>query len=181
MYSEPLAYMLTFHTYGTWHPGDDRGSVSYELNQYGEKGIAASPRLAAWSRSVQRFESVYFDAAARAVVDESIREACAYRTWPLLAIHVRTNHVHLVVRPRATKEKMLATLKARATRALREASLFDGERRIWSDHGSTRVLFFPRAVTGACYYVRHGQGEPLPMADTWWEPWARRADEDASE
>jgi hypothetical protein len=26
---EPLAYFLTWHTYGTWLPGDERGWVEY--------------------------------------------------------------------------------------------------------------------------------------------------------
>ncbi len=175
MYSDPLAYMLTFHTYGTWHPGDDRGSVSASQNQYGAPLLPRSPRLVDSCQSRQVAESVYLDAAARAVVQGSISEACAFRQWPLLAINVRTNHVHLVVRPRASKEKMLATLKSRATRVLREAGLFGPERPIWTEHGSTRVLFFVEAVIGACHYVRHGQGAQLPSDDRWWEHWAKRA------
>jgi hypothetical protein len=37
------------------------------------------------------------DARRRADVLESIREACEYRHWALLATHVRSTHVHVIV------------------------------------------------------------------------------------
>ena len=30
----PLAYLITFRTYGTWQHGDERGSVDREHNRY---------------------------------------------------------------------------------------------------------------------------------------------------
>ena len=36
----PLAYLLTFRTYGTWHHGDERGSVDRRsFNKFGNADI----------------------------------------------------------------------------------------------------------------------------------------------
>jgi REP element-mobilizing transposase RayT len=176
MYSDPLAYFLTFRTFGTWHPGDERGSVNRVNNVYGERGIARNPRLSHWSQQIQNDDTFVLDAAGRSVVDAAIRDACRFRGWKLIALNVRTNHVHAVVWPDAGKDAMMTVFKARATRVLREAGVIGAETRVWSRHGSTRVLFCERSVTGARYYVLHGQGAALPNDDTWWEHYAALAE-----
>ena len=37
------------------------------------------------------------DAPRRQIVLNTVKEVCNYRGWVLLAAHVRTNHVHLVM------------------------------------------------------------------------------------
>jgi hypothetical protein len=38
--SYPLAYLITFTTYGTWLHGDSRGSVDKQHNRYGDDLVA---------------------------------------------------------------------------------------------------------------------------------------------
>jgi hypothetical protein len=49
----PLAYFITFHTYGTWIHGDDRGSVDRHHNLYGTPMLPPDP-----SRRFQSSDSV---------------------------------------------------------------------------------------------------------------------------
>ncbi|MBK9613593.1 transposase [Candidatus Amarobacter glycogenicus] len=74
----------------------------------------------------------------RRTVETAIARKCAQHDWDLLALNVRTNHVHVVVVGSGTKERVLADLKAQAARALREAGLADQYADVWSHHGSTR-------------------------------------------
>ncbi len=177
MYSDPLAYLITFHTYGTWLHGDDRGSVSRGANGYGERRLEKSESWVEQAKAAMKFPAVMLDDAARSVVDFAVRDACEFREWRLLELNVRTNHVHIVVRAATAKEQMMMALKSRATRLLRERCVLAADQPVWTDHGSTRLLFSPRAVTGACFYVRAGQGATLPMDDTWWEPYAAMAEQ----
>jgi REP element-mobilizing transposase RayT len=79
----------------------------------------------------------------------------------MLALSVRTNHVHLVVTPSEEVPSMLAgRFKAWCTRRLRERGLIDVVSKVWPHHASTRYLFFPEAVAGAMRYVLHEQGLP---------------------
>ena len=97
----------------------------------------------------------------RVTVDQTIRDVCTYRGWTLHALNVRTNHVHLVRSAVAAPEQAMTTLKAWATRRLREASLVDVDAKLWSRHGSTRYLWTPADVETACRYVTAEQGNDL--------------------
>ena len=77
----------------------------------------------------------------RATIAQSIKELCAFRGWELLAGKVRAKEVQVVVRHAVTPERMMTDMKARATRALREAGLIGPDRRVWARHGSTLYLF----------------------------------------
>jgi REP element-mobilizing transposase RayT len=104
------------------------------------------------------------EAEARAAVLESVKEVCAFRGWRLLAAHVRTNHVHVVldvasdvVRP----EKVMNDFKAYSSRLLTDV---DGPRRKrWARHGSTGWLAKDQDVRKAIRYVVEGQGEPMAV------------------
>ncbi|MBK7725394.1 MAG: hypothetical protein IPI33_09205 [Dehalococcoidia bacterium] len=137
---EPV-YFLTFRTYGTWLHGDPRGSVDREHRDFGEPRIERDDGLLRRRRAVMKNAPFVLDTAAkRQAVDTSIRRTCGLRQWDLLALNVRSNHVHVVVGAESPEEKVLADLKAWATRALRDAGLADQSADVWSHHGSTRVL-----------------------------------------
>jgi REP element-mobilizing transposase RayT len=105
---------------------------------------------------------VTLDAPARRMVAESIRETSAFRGWDLIALSVRTNHVHVVISAPARPERVMTTVKARATRRLVESGWADPGERIWARHGSTRYLWSEASVSAAGLYVEEGQGYPLP-------------------
>src|SRR5438105_1563785 len=91
--SDPLAFHLTWTTYGTWLSGDSRGWVKDE-----ERGIQEpDPELAESMRGRMTQQPVVLSPEHRAIVDKTIREVIAYGGWTLHAINVRTNHIHLVV------------------------------------------------------------------------------------
>jgi REP element-mobilizing transposase RayT len=101
------------------------------------------------------------DAPARAVVTEAIRDQCLHAGWVLLAVHVRTNHLHVVLTGVAPPERMTNQLKAWATRRLRVAERIGGDVKPWAQGGSNVPLRTVEAVEAACRYVVEGQGAPL--------------------
>jgi REP element-mobilizing transposase RayT len=94
----------------------------------------------------------------------AIQNVCTARAWLLLAAHVRTNHVHVVIESNAQPETVMSTLKSSASRALNELGI-DGqeERRRWARHGSTRYIWTKEQLSAAIRYVVSGQGEPLSV------------------
>jgi len=159
---EPLAYLITFHTYGSWLPGDASGSVDAAHNMYGDPLLPANSRREAAAQERLRHSAIKLDAAARRVVKAAVRDVSAHRGWEILALNVRTNHVHAVVCAAAVRpEKILNDFKTWATRGLRACGVFSEAIKPWSRHGSTRYLWTERAVENACRYVVEGQGAPL--------------------
>jgi len=94
-------------------------------------------------------------------VDQAIRQTADKRRWPLHALNVRTNHVHVVAMCDGAPERMLNDLKAYATRRLRAEKVIAPDQPVWTDGGSTRYLWNPVHVRRAVYYVLHCQGSDL--------------------
>jgi len=89
------------------------------------------------------------DRIRREAVLAALRERCSERHWTLLAAHVRTNHVHLVVEGEARPERLMNDLKSSASRCLNRAGLDEPSRKRWARHGSTRWLWEREQVSAA--------------------------------
>ena len=92
----------------------------------------------------------------------SIRETCDTCGWRLLAVNVRTNHVHAVVSASAPPERVRDALKAHATRRMRDGGCWPHEHSPWSRGGSRRYLWTEQDIASAVVYVRDRQGGDLP-------------------
>ena len=155
--ADPKALFLTWRTYGTWLPGDERGWVSRNRNGYGEPMAAADHRLeAAASGQMTRPPTVFSD-PERQEVDEIIRHCCEFHGWPILALAVRTNHVHIVVASNEPPGRVMNGLKSRVTRVLRERVGGRSLESPWARGGSTRVIWDDVALEAAVRYVKFGQ------------------------
>src|SRR5262249_46648615 len=127
----PLAYLLSWTTYGTWLPGDERGWV-----EGGVPGIQPdNPARRDTARGRMKEAPVTLTAAQREGVEATVRDHCTFRGWPLHAVNARSNHVHVVLTaPEVAPEEVMALLKAWCSRRLNEqvgrrGALVDAPRR----------------------------------------------------
>jgi len=161
--SVAVGHLITFRCYGTWLHGDERGSVDRRFyNRVGAPKIAADPEKVARKASQLKQELFLLGPRERHIVEKAVRRVCEVRGYFLVAINVRTNHVHVVVRGSGKPERLMDAFKAYATRALRAEGLISNEFRPWSRHGSTRYLWTDDHVAEAADYVINGQGDELP-------------------
>ncbi|MEJ7624515.1 MAG: transposase [Pyrinomonadaceae bacterium] len=156
----PLAYLLTFRTFGTWLHGDERTSVKRDgWNRYGHPRYRANKTLERWMAEEMPHRPVLLSDPIRQVVDQAIRELCERRGYSLRALNVRTNHVHAVVSVALKPERIVDSMKAAATNALRIRELIDVNTKVWSRGRSRRYLWKPRHVAAAIEYTLYGQGD----------------------
>ena len=159
----PIAYLITFRTYGTWLHGDERGSTSRHHNRYRTSKLKHEPQWLEINAQRMNREPVLLNSQRRTLVRQAIRETCEFRRWILHAVNVRTNHVHVVVSAGDRRpEPMLNALKANSTRVLRSAGAWELRQSPWSDKGSNRYIWTHESLERACSYVRNDQGEDLP-------------------
>jgi len=97
------------------------------------------------------------DARSREVVGQAIREHAEFKRWTLLAISVRSNHVHLLIRAGEPPERVMTACKAWATRALRSEGTVSPEGRVWTRHGSTRWINDRESLDAAYKYITRAQ------------------------
>lgn len=101
--------------------------------------------------------------ASRAMVLAAIQRHCAHRGWNLLAAHVRSNHVHVVVEAETRPERIMNEFKSYASRELNRMGIDKDDRKRWARHGSTRWLWKDEDVRQALRYVVDEQGEPMAL------------------
>jgi REP element-mobilizing transposase RayT len=161
---DPLAYFLTWTTYGTWLPGDERGWVA--------KPGQMQPPDAQRRQTAERLmtePALTLDPAQRRLVEDKIADHCRIRGWYLHIVNVRTQHVHVVVTaPGYDPKVVMDELKAWCTRRLKEQDQVSRSRtgasrqKWWTQGGSKRWLNDATNLEEAVRYVADGQGDPTP-------------------
>lgn len=158
-----MRYFITFACYGAHLHGDESGSVDRRHNLFGGRSLEADPQRAAAERRSMNQPRYELDGNRRAVVLQALGEVCWRRGWNLLAAHVRSNHVHVIVEAEVPPEKVMNDFKAYASRALNQLGRDEPGRRRWARHGSTRWLWKDQEVREAIRYVVEEQGEPMAV------------------
>ncbi|MGQ9505346.1 MAG: transposase [Thermogutta sp.] len=163
-------WLLTWTTYGTWLPGDARGSVASvrqgpgprrERDTPGEPFEAPMPALEAASRKLQREPAAFLAVEHAQPLLEQLLKTAAYRDWVLLAAAIVSNHIHIVVTAaeEVSPEVILRDMKAYGSRVLNQIG--PRRRRWWTRRGSRRYLPHDRAVQNAIEYVQRQPGALL--------------------
>jgi REP element-mobilizing transposase RayT len=129
---------------------------------YGTPRLMPNPSRQRFERSLMKTPPVKLTAKRREAVYRGIRETCKIRNWDLLALNVRSNHVHSVVTANCSSKKVRAALKANSTRTMREAGCWKSDRSPWSGGGSRRFIWTEEQLTEAIDYVLYGQGSLPP-------------------
>ena len=147
----PLAYLITWTTYGSWLPGDARGWV--EAGRFEIRAPDAARREESQHR--MRDAEVTLDPAQRAVVEATVKAHCSFRGWRLHAVNARTDHVHVVVTAEIGPEGAMNQFKSWCSRRLNER--WPGRKRWWTYHGSTKWIWDDAYFAEAVDYVTNRQ------------------------
>ena len=166
---EPIAYFLTAHCYGTRLHGDPAGSVDDLHATPGSPLLPPNANRRRFERSLMKWPPLRLTAPRRRAVRDGVLRAVARRGWRLSALHVRTTHWHAVLcaEDGVAPEAMLSSLKAYATRQLREDGRIADGRKVWSYHGSTKYVFAEDSLQRVIHYVVEGQGDYLDPPPIW--------------
>ena len=154
----PLAYLITFRTYGTWLHGDSRGSVDRYHNRYGTPRLPPNKLRQEYERRRLKRPPVRLTVKQRKCVEKAIRETCEYRKWVLWSVNARTNHVHTVVTANRDPELVLNAFKGNATRKMKEDGFWKSNDKPWAKGGSKPRVWTQKELMAAIDYVLYGQG-----------------------
>ncbi|HQX51222.1 MAG TPA: hypothetical protein PLR25_15005 [Planctomycetaceae bacterium] len=158
---DPLAFFLTWPTYGTWLPGDKRGWVLYSC---GEQPPDELRRRTARLRMNE--EACLLDHEQRKLVEETIIQHCKIREWELFTVNCRSNHLHVVFNGDKHPDVMRTQFKAWCIRRLKELELARGtapevvRENWWAERGSRRYINNANSQEAAILYVRDAQDNP---------------------
>jgi REP element-mobilizing transposase RayT len=152
----PLAFFITWTTYGAWLPGDARGWI--KSGDYGVK--PPDPELKHHARKAMAERAVVLTPAQRALVEQTITAHCRIRGWILHAVNVRTNHIHAVVSANRDPNDVRDQFKAWCSRKLSDhAGLTKsiakkaGRRHWFTEGGDIQVIETDEHLENAVRYV----------------------------
>ncbi|QDT63240.1 transposase [Calycomorphotria hydatis] len=152
MYNDPIAYFLTWTTYGTWLSGDGRGWIRDDSSEIQSESLP----LQFLSDAMLTEPAFILSKQQRMDIKSAIEERVKYKRWILHAINVRTNHVHVVVSTRETSGKQsMSQLKSWATRRLKQTQ--QDRQKWWTRGGSARSIFTDSSLESIIHYVLHEQ------------------------
>jgi REP element-mobilizing transposase RayT len=171
-------WLLTSSFYGTWLPGDRRGFVGRVRDvrpedppttvriEHDIPGIPYDedmPGLERASAELMHGPPILVEAAHAEILLGQFRETATYRKWPLLAVAIMANHVHLVAQAPLEMDptKVLGDFKAYGSRALTARFGKPASGTWWTYSGSKRLLPDEQALADAIHYVLRKQYKPL--------------------
>ena len=165
-------WLLTWTTYGTWLPGDDRGFVSPVRNSGFDQWRKENIRGTTHSRSMPGLERaahsrlkclpILLNTTQAATVLDQFHETASYRGWQCLAVAIMRNHVHLIVSAPGDPQPdvLLKDFKSYASRALNKIWEKPASGTWWTESGSKRKKATYQSLVNAVRYVAN-QEHPL--------------------
>jgi REP element-mobilizing transposase RayT len=161
-----MIYPITFACYGHHLHGSESSSVDRGHNVHGTPILQVDFTRAAVEGELMDQAPYDLDPIRRDAVLVAIQEVCAHRGWGLLAAHVRSNHVHIVVEAEVPPERVMSDFKVYGSRRLNRMRLDEPNRKRWARRGSTRRLWKPQQVSAAIQYVVAEQGEVMSVFES---------------
>jgi AICAR transformylase/IMP cyclohydrolase PurH/REP element-mobilizing transposase RayT len=161
------AWLLTWTTYGSWLPGDERGFVSrvpsetgkHEIhNQPGEPYDHDQPELTDTARSAMAGKSVRLTKEQARTALQSFVRSARDQGIRLIAASVMCDHVHLLCQAEESGAHLLQLFKGGASRRLNDSFKLEHAPRWWTKSGSKRHIRRGEDLTAAIRYVRDQRG-----------------------
>jgi len=172
-------YLLTWTTYGTWLPGDERGFVGRVPggagghtihNEPGQPYDADDERLRRAARARMKGAAVHLEPDSARVCAAAFRQVADRYNIGIHAGAIMATHVHLVVTAAdAEPSRLLNLFKGVSSRRLGQSFGPRAAGAWWTRGGSYRSLVNDRAIRAATDYVR-AQPSALEVFDHAPEP-----------
>lgn len=164
-------WFLTWTTYGTWLPGDERGFVGtvrdgtgqhVTFHEHGTPSILPNTTLRRFSKQQLTGPPVVLNLAQAQRLLAQFFETTDQRGWLLAAVGIMHTHVHVVVGVPGDPDpsKILGDLKSYGSRSLNDGWSKPQSGTWWTESGSKRKLPDEQSVEAAVEYIRR---QPNPL------------------
>ena len=141
MKTRPIAYHITFGTYGTRLHGDERGTVDRSMNQPGDPVIGADPAWWELERGRLKFDPVVFTPEKMRYAEAVMPSVCARGGWDFRTGAGGPDHVHVVLGADADGEAVRKWFKRWLGAALSEKWERPPGATWWAEGGSVKWVW----------------------------------------
>jgi REP element-mobilizing transposase RayT len=149
----PLAYHLTWGTYGTRLHGDPRGTVDREMNRFGDPIIDRDTEWESQETALLRFPRRILTIEQRVFIESQFEGICARGSWKPIGIAAATDHVHAILTASAEGKAIRKWLKRWISEAMNTKWSLQSEEVWWAECGSIKWIWTEDYLDRAVEYV----------------------------
>jgi hypothetical protein len=154
---KPLAYHITWGTYGTRLHGDPRGTVERAHNEYRTPVLGRDPERLAEMNANLKFPPRKFTREQMVFVERTAPEVCRRGGWIHHASAAGPDHVHIVLASPHDPAVIRRLLKRWLGEELSNTWPIPSDATWWSEGGSIRWIGDIGYLNAATDYVRRQQ------------------------
>lgn len=137
----PLAYHITWGTYGKRLHGDARPTVDRDHNEFGTPPLPRDDERNARERELLKFAPVELTVEQRLFIESIVSSVCERGHWTFLTCAAGPDHVHVVLSSHFDPETIRRLLKRWIGQALSEHWPLEPGSTWWAEDGSTKWAF----------------------------------------
>jgi len=152
----PMAYHITFGTYGTRLHGDSRGSIDGKMNRPGDPIVGSDASWWEQEHGRLRFPPVVLSHQRMKHAEASVPGICKRGNWDLHTCAAAPDHVHVVLTSEAEGEAVRRWLKRWLGEALSTRWPLPEGATWWAEGRSVKWVWTEEYLDEVYRYV-HGQ------------------------
>ncbi len=162
MSDRPLAYHITFGTYGTRLHGDPRGTVDKTHNKPGDPIVGQNDDWFQIESSSLNDQPVMLDHADRIRIECAIEDVCDKGNWHLHIAACQSNHVHVLLTSIDDGILTRRLLKRWLTELLEDTAEMNLKNpvRWWAKEGSVKWVWDQRYLENVYWYIAEQRTTP---------------------
>jgi REP element-mobilizing transposase RayT len=159
---QPLAYHITFGTYGMRLHGDPRGTVHRSRNRPGDRIIGSQQDWQRLEERLMRFPVVPFDTIQRRFVEKVVPDICRRGDWEHHNAACGIDHVHVLLSASAEGAAVRKWLKRWLGQALSNRSPLAEGCSWWAEGGSVKWVWTEDYFNRVFDYVQRQRATKPP-------------------
>src|SRR5215213_5254064 len=149
----PLAYHITWGTYGTRLHGDARGTVDREHNEFGTPVLGPDSERQREERGRLKFPPITLERDERLSIEATLPSICERGQWTYVEGAAGPDHVHVILSSPFNPETIRILLKRWIGQALSKLRPLPDGATWWAEDGSIRWIDNARYYENAVRYV----------------------------
>jgi REP element-mobilizing transposase RayT len=158
----PLAYHITFGTYGRRLHGDSRGTVDRSRNNHGDPIIGSDPSRWEREETLLRFEPVDLSVTQRQLIELVLPQICERGGWIYHVGAAKPDHIHVLLGAKRDGEAVRKWLKRWLGEHLSIEWPLASEATWWAECGSVKWVWEEQYFANIFDYITKQRITPAP-------------------
>ena len=149
----PLAYHITFGTYGTRLHGDPKGTVDRAHNRPGDPILGQHDAWMCEEQSRMRFSAMFLTDEQRRFIEHVFTSLCVECQWQYRIVAASPDHVHALLTTRVEAKAVRKLLKRRLSQTLSERWPLAAGQVWWASGGSIKWIWNESYLSNVHHYI----------------------------